>query len=355
MVEEAEVEHDSAKVLIRELMHGGQNRDAKLKVLTELVKAHIAEEEATSGLFARAQKAGINIEELGQQLRERKEELEQKAERGTLPPPRFVLLRGFGGNQQKDETMNRNGSGRDEQGRFISDDDRSRNFSRSGSSRFDHDDDRGYRTRGRDDDDRDSRGRSRGGWFGDPEGHSMAARGRPQYRDDDDERHYRARGRDFDDDDRGRTHDRDPGGWYGDSERHAEASRRGWDEREGPSRSRSRDDEDRSFAARGRDYGEDRSFAPRGRDDEDDRDNGGRRRGGWFGDPQRHAEASREGWAEHRGEYRGRRSRDEDDRRYAARGRDYDDDNREGRGRGGWFGDPEGHSQASRRGWDDRR
>ncbi|WP_158279452.1 hypothetical protein [Falsochrobactrum shanghaiense] len=25
------------------------------------------------------------------------------------------------------------------------------------------------------------------------------------------------------------------------------------------------------------------------------------------------------------------------------------------RGRGGWFGDPEGHSEASRRGWEERR
>lgn len=49
---------------------------------------------------------------------------------------------------------------------------------------------------------------------------------------------------------------------------------------------------------------------------------------------------------------RSSRSRDDDDRR-SSRGRD-DDDSR-GRGQGGWFGDSEGHAEASRRGWDNRR
>jgi hypothetical protein len=43
----------------------------------------------------------------------------------------------------------------------------------------------------------------------------------------------------------------------------------------------------------------------------------------------------------------GGRSRyeDEDDDRRSSRG---------GRGHGGWFGDSRGHSEASRRGWEDR-
>ena len=68
-----------------------------------------------------------------------------------------------------------------------------------------------------------------------------------------------------------------------------------------------------------------------------------------------HAEAARRGWDERRDDRDdGRRSYSsrDDDRRYASR----DDDQRStGRGHGGWFGDPEGHSEASRRGWDDRR
>jgi hypothetical protein len=50
--------------------------------------------------------------------------------------------------------------------------------------------------------------------------------------------------------------------------------------------------------------------------------------------------AARRGWEERGG---GRYSDDDDDR---GRGR--------GRSQGGWFGDPEGHSEASRRGWRDR-
>ncbi|GAA4779621.1 hypothetical protein [Novosphingobium ginsenosidimutans] len=44
---------------------------------------------------------------------------------------------------------------------------------------------------------------------------------------------------------------------------------------------------------------------------------------------------------------------DDDDRRYRSRSRDDEDDR--GRGRGGWFGDSRGHSEAARRGWEDRR
>jgi hypothetical protein len=43
--------------------------------------------------------------------------------------------------------------------------------------------------------------------------------------------------------------------------------------------------------------------------------------------------------------------RSDDDRRSSgSRGRDDDD-----RGHGGWFGNSRGHSQASRRGWENRR
>ena len=54
---------------------------------------------------------------------------------------------------------------------------------------------------------------------------------------------------------------------------------------------------------------------------------------------------------------RGRSSGYDDDRRYSSRRYDDDDDRgySRGRGQGGWFGDPEGHSEASRRGWDHRR
>ena len=59
------------------------------------------------------------------------------------------------------------------------------------------------------------------------------------------------------------------------------------------------------------------------------------------------------------GRYRSRSRYDDEDRRYESRrgGRYEDEDERYGRGRGhgGWSGDPEGHSEAARRGWEHRR
>lgn len=369
-LDEAQVEHDSAKVLIADLMDSDdrdQFRDAKVSVLAEMIRHHVKEEEEPSrGIFTRAQQAGVNTPDLARRVAARKQALEGRAR--DLEPSRPVSLqpqRIFQG-QQKEDPMARqdnNGRERDERGRFMSDDDRGRR------GRYDRDDDdRSYRSRGRDDD--DGRGR---GWSGDPEGHSEAARrGWAERRgesrsfarsdddddrrgrrggssdrdrdergrfasDDDDRRYYRSRGRD-DEDDRGRGR----GGWFGDPEGHAEASRRGWDERD--------DDRGRSMRSRGDD--DDRRYRSRGRDD-DDR---GRGRGGWFGDSEGHSEASRRGWEE-RDDDRGRsmRSRD-DDRRYSSRSRDDDDDRRgRDRGQGGWFGDSRGHAEAARRGWEDRR
>jgi hypothetical protein len=66
---------------------------------------------------------------------------------------------------------------------------------------------------------------------------------------------------------------------------------------------------------------------------------------GWYGDPRGHSMASREGWENRRGESRSSRFQyDDDDPRGSAGG-----------GHGGWFGDPQGHSEASRRGWEERR
>src|SRR5690606_7102841 len=62
MLDEAQVEHDSAKVLISELIEQEADEefyDAKVKVLSEYIKHHVAEEEKRSeGIFALAKKAG---------------------------------------------------------------------------------------------------------------------------------------------------------------------------------------------------------------------------------------------------------------------------------------------------------
>jgi hypothetical protein len=91
-LEESYVEHDGAKVLIAELSEGEPDDeffDAKVKVLSEMIKHHVREEEKRSeGLFAMAKQAGLDFEELGQRMMERKEALKAEFGDGSkLPPP----------------------------------------------------------------------------------------------------------------------------------------------------------------------------------------------------------------------------------------------------------------------------
>lgn len=91
-IDEAYVEHDGAKVLISELLKSEPDNefyDAKVKVLSELIKHHVKEEEARSeGLFAQAKKAGLDMEGLGERLTQRKQELMEEFQEGDrLPPP----------------------------------------------------------------------------------------------------------------------------------------------------------------------------------------------------------------------------------------------------------------------------
>ena len=305
---EAQVEHDGAKVLIADLLDSDDSdpyRDAKLKVLAEQVRHHVAEEEkAGSGVFAKAKAAGVDTQALGRELRQRKDELTQR--QGAPWPTALVSLdlSELSEGQPQEEYMARQQGGRDrdEQGRFTSDDDR---------------------------------GRSRGGR-------------------DDDRGGYRSRG--------GRD-DNDGRGWYGDSQGHSEASRRGWETRGGgESRSFRDDDDDRGYRSRGNDR--ERDEYGRFMSEDDDRGGrggrssgggGGRGQGGWFGDSEGHSDAARKGWEDRDSGYRSRGGRDDDDR--GGRGRSSGGASGGGRGRsqGGWFGDSEGHAEAARRGWEDRR
>ena len=323
IMDTAQVEHDGTKILIADLLDGDGDdpyRDAKMEVLAVQVGHHVDEEEkAKDGIFAQAAQHGADTDALANRLLERKQALQRRA--AELRPTRAVSLQPV---PEMEDTMARGSSNereRDERGRFVSeDDDDDRRSSRRSRSRDDDDDD-----------DRGGRGRGRGGWFGDSEGHSRAARQRSE---DDDDRGGRGGGRgrsrdDDDDDDRG-GRGRGRGGWFGDSEGHSRAARERFED----------DDRgERGGGSRGR---------SRGRDDDDDRDGRGHGRGGWFGDSEGHSRAARQ------------RFDDDDDRggrgggsRGRSRSRD-DDDDRDGRGhgRGGWFGDREGHSEASRRGWE---
>lgn len=76
MVDEATVEHASAKDLIAQIMEMDATEDlfdAKVKVLSELIEHHVQEEEEE--MFEKARKAGLDLAMLGQQIAERKAEI----------------------------------------------------------------------------------------------------------------------------------------------------------------------------------------------------------------------------------------------------------------------------------------
>lgn len=103
VLEEAYVEHDGAKVLIAELLASEPDADfydAKVKVLSELIKHHVKEEEKRSeGLFAQARNAGLDVEALGARLAARKKLLLDDFESSeALPPPE---TRSYSGHELK--------------------------------------------------------------------------------------------------------------------------------------------------------------------------------------------------------------------------------------------------------------
>ncbi|MEO6080019.1 MAG: hemerythrin domain-containing protein [Steroidobacteraceae bacterium] len=75
---EAEVEHKGAKNLIAEIESSGPDDDyfdAKVKVLSEMIKHHVKEEEQRGGMFAEARKSDLDLAELGAQMQARKKAL----------------------------------------------------------------------------------------------------------------------------------------------------------------------------------------------------------------------------------------------------------------------------------------
>jgi hypothetical protein len=341
-----QVRKDLLNILLADMLgngDSGQMMKAKMEALSDALGAvESAVQQEREGLGDEAARLGQTMKDRFERLKRRFGDVDEgEGEALDLLAPRSLSVFTPRQRRRREHEMARYSSStpdRDERGRFMSDDDRrdmrsgrrdmperdeSGRFmseGRGSRSRYDEDDDERYGRRSmgrRRDDDEDYRYRSseghrgHGGWFGDREGHSEASR-----RGWDDPRHGES-------------------GWYGDREGHSEASRRGWDNpRHGES--------------------------------------------GWYGDPEGHSEASRRGWE---GRSSSPRYRDEDERPYRSRsgngdrerdesgrfmsegGRsrsryeDEDDDRRSsrGRGHGGWSGDPEGHSEAARRGWEHRR
>jgi hemerythrin superfamily protein len=75
---EAEIEHDGAKKLIADIERAGPDDDyfdARISVLSEMIKHHVKEEESRNGMFGKARKAGMDLVALGEQLATRKAEV----------------------------------------------------------------------------------------------------------------------------------------------------------------------------------------------------------------------------------------------------------------------------------------
>ena len=76
---EAEVEHEGAKKLIKTIEEMDPDDDyfeARIKVLSEMIKHHVKEEEKPGGMFAEARKSDMDLDELGIRMKARKEQLQ---------------------------------------------------------------------------------------------------------------------------------------------------------------------------------------------------------------------------------------------------------------------------------------
>lgn len=93
LLDEAEVEHASAKELIAQIEGSEEGEDlfeAKVTVLGEYIQHHVKEEEGE--LFPKVSKTDLDLDGLGQELEDRKTELlaeqsEDEAEEIAPPPP----------------------------------------------------------------------------------------------------------------------------------------------------------------------------------------------------------------------------------------------------------------------------
>ncbi len=324
LLDEAQVEHDGAKVLINELLKQSPEEefyDAKVKVLSEYIKHHVAEEEKPGeGIFEKAKEAGVDLKGLGAKLQARKNELLAHKEnlQTKAVPFRSLNVTTNSTDDYEERNMNQqsHSRNRDERGRFTDDDDYNRGGRQYGRGN-DYEEDQRSGGGGR------SSGSGRG-WYGDSEGHSRASEQRWEGQGS-------SRGRYDEDEDNGRYSNRSSGGgrgWSGDSEGHSRASEQGWENR-GSSRGRYDEDENNGRYS--------------------SRSSGGRGQGGWFGDSEGHSRASEQGW-ENRGSSRGRYDEDEGGR-YSSRSSGGGRSSGSGRG---WFGDSEGHSRAAEEGWESR-
>ena len=91
LMNEANVEHDSAKILVAEIENSEPDDefyDAKVKVLSEMIKHHVKEEEKKRGsMFAKARKAKLDLKALGERMAAEKKEIMAQLKSGERPRP----------------------------------------------------------------------------------------------------------------------------------------------------------------------------------------------------------------------------------------------------------------------------
>ena len=86
---EAEIEHEGAKNLIAEIEATGASDeyfDARVTVLSEMIKHHVKEEEQRGGMFAKARAADMDLDALGERMHRRKTELLGEIKSGSSRP-----------------------------------------------------------------------------------------------------------------------------------------------------------------------------------------------------------------------------------------------------------------------------
>jgi hypothetical protein len=95
--DEAYVEHDGAKNLIAELLKGKPDDefyDAKVSVLSEMIKHHVKEEEQPGGMFSQARKDDIDFAQLARAMKARKSELVANMKTKGIPLPVTRAMKG---------------------------------------------------------------------------------------------------------------------------------------------------------------------------------------------------------------------------------------------------------------------
>ncbi len=92
MHHEAEVEHEGARKLIAEIEAADPDDDyydARVKVLSEMIKHHVKEEEKPGGMFAEARKSDMDLDDIGDQMKQRKTELQNGGSRKGMSATLF--------------------------------------------------------------------------------------------------------------------------------------------------------------------------------------------------------------------------------------------------------------------------